>query len=63
MKELEFNLHEEVFFFMYNLSQPRSEPYKMTAQERKFHIYRFIEQKEKEHEAIEAERNKAKSRR
>jgi len=43
---------------MYHLHQQISEFYKMTIYERKWHIYRFIEQKEKENEAIEKERNK-----
>jgi len=56
-------LQEELFFFMYHLRQQRSEFYRMPMPERKFQIYRFIEQKEKEKEAIEAEQRKAKSRR
>ena len=38
-------------------------PAKMPMPERKFQIHRFIEQKEKEKEAIEAEQRKAKQKR
>lgn len=51
---------EELFFFMYHMRQSRSNFMSLPINERKWLIERFIKQKEKENEAIEAARKKAK---
>ena len=54
---------EEMFFFMYHMRQCRDEFLSLPINERKWMIDRFIRQKEKENEAMEAARKKAKARR
>ena len=54
---------EEMFFFMYHLRQSREEFLSLPINERKWMIDRFIKQKEKENEAMETARRKAKTRR
>jgi hypothetical protein len=54
---------EEMFFFMYHMRQSRDEFLSLPINERKWMIDRFIKQKEKENEAMEAARKKAKARR
>ena len=56
------NLMEEVFFFIYHLHMDRDTALRLPINERKWMIERFIQQKQKENEAMEAERRKAKSR-
>lgn len=51
---------EELFFFMYHMRQSRENFMSLPINERKWLIDRFIEQKEKENEAMEAARKKAK---
>lgn len=51
---------EEVFFFQYHLHMGRFECMSMPVYERKWLIRRFIEQKEKENEAMEAAKKKKK---
>ena len=53
---------EEFFFFMYHMKQSRENFMTLPINERKWLIDRFIQQKEKENEAMEAARRKAKSR-
>ncbi len=55
------NLMEEIFFFQYHLhlDKPTCMSYEIT--ERKWLIERFIQQKNKENEQMEAERRKAKA--
>jgi hypothetical protein len=53
---------EEVFFFVYHLHMGRDDALRLPINERKWMIERFIQQKQKENEAVEAERRKAKSR-
>jgi len=55
-------LAEEIFFFQYHMHMPRRESMGMPINERKWMIQRFIDQKQKENDAMEAERRKAKSR-
>lgn len=57
------NLMEEMFFFMYHLRQSRDNFLSLPINERKWMIERFIKQKDKENEAMESARKKAKSRR
>jgi hypothetical protein len=47
---------EEEFFFMYHLHMPPSETLMMPVNERKWYVHRFIQQKEKENEAMEKAR-------
>lgn len=47
---------EEQFFFQYHLHMPKSESMSLPIHERKWLIQRFIQQKQKENEAL----NKAK---
>lgn len=54
---------EEMFFFMYHLRQTRASFLSLPINERKWIIERFIKQKDKENEAMESARRKAKSRR
>lgn len=54
---------EEMFFFMYHLRQSRAAFLALPINERKWMIERFIKQKDKENEAMESARKKAKSRR
>lgn len=58
-------LAEEIFFFQYHLRLAMSGSMSLPINLRKWMIERFIEQKEKENEAMEASRRKsqAKSRR
>lgn len=51
---------EELFFFMYHMKQSRENFMSLPINERKWLIDRFIQQKEKENEAIESARRKAK---
>ncbi len=44
---------EEVFFFQYHMHMDRTESMSMPVFERKWLIHRFIEQKQKENEAME----------
>jgi hypothetical protein len=53
---------EELFFFMYHMRQSRENFMILPINERKWLIDRFIQQKEKENEAMEAARKKAKVR-
>lgn len=55
------NLAEEVFFFQYHLHQDRSTTLSMPINERKWMIERFIQQKNRESEAMEAARRASKS--
>jgi hypothetical protein len=52
---------EELFFFMYHMRQSRANFMSLPINERKWLIDRFIKQKEKENEAMESARRKAKS--
>ena len=49
---------EEIFFFQYHLRMNRDQCMGMLVHERKWMIQRFVEQKEKESEAMEKARNK-----
>lgn len=51
---------EETFFFMYHLNLARESFMSLPINERKWLIERFIQQKEKENEALEAAKRKAK---
>ena len=51
---------DEVFFFMYHLHMPPGQSMALPVYERKWLVNRFIEQKEKEHQAIEAAKKKGK---
>lgn len=51
---------EEIFFFQYHMRMQRSEALQIPINERKWMIERFLQQKEKENEAMEAARRKAK---
>jgi hypothetical protein len=53
---------EELFFFMYHMRQSRENFMTLPINERKWLIDRFIQQKEKENEAMESARKKAKAR-
>jgi len=52
---------EEIFFFQYHLHLSRDDCMVMPINERKWMIERFIKQKQRENEAMEAARRKAKS--
>jgi hypothetical protein len=52
------NLAEEVFFFLYHMRQSMTETLKLPIIMRKWLINKFLEQKEKEHQHMEAERRK-----
>jgi hypothetical protein len=54
------NLMEEVFFFTYHLHQDRDTTLQMPINERKWMIERFILQKNRENDAMEAARKKTK---
>jgi len=54
---------EEMFFFIYHLRQSRENFLALPINERKWIISRFIQQKERENEAMEAARKKAKTKR
>lgn len=58
--ELWEKLEEEIFFFMYHMQQERSKILQMPINSRKWIIQRFIQQKEKENDAMEAARRKSK---
>lgn len=58
--ELWEKLEEEIFFFMYHMRQERSKVLQMPINSRKWIIQRFIQQKEKENEAMDAARRKSK---
>jgi len=51
---------EEIFFFQYHLHQSREATLRLPINERKWIIERFILQKSKENEAMEAARKKSK---
>jgi hypothetical protein len=51
-------LMEEQFFFKYNLKCSRDEFLSYPINERKWMIHRFLQQKDKEHEAMEKARKK-----
>lgn len=55
------NLAEEIFFFQYHMKLPMHNSMSLPIKFRKWMIDRYIQQKEKEHEAMEAARKKAKS--
>ena len=55
------NLMEEIFFFQYHLHLDKYACMSYPIIERKWLIERFIQQKNKENEQIEAERRKAKA--
>lgn len=55
------NWAEEIFFYMYQLHQPYSEILKMPLILKRWLIERWVNQKEKEHEASEAAARKARS--
>jgi hypothetical protein len=52
---------EEMFFFMYHMRQSREDFLSLPINERKWMIDRFITQKERENEAMESARKKARS--
>jgi hypothetical protein len=52
-------LAEEIFFFQYHMHLPMAASMTLPINLRKWMIERYIEQKEKEHEAMEAQRRKA----
>jgi len=52
-----------MFFFMYHLQQDIVKTLNMPVNVRQWMVQRFIEQKEKENQAIESERRKASSKR
>jgi hypothetical protein len=52
------NLVEEIFFYTYHLRQDRETTLRMPINERKWTIERFIQQKNRENEAMEAARKK-----
>lgn len=56
-------LAEEIFFFQYHLRLDMSGSMSLPINLRKWMIERFIEQKESENKAMEAEQRKAKARR
>jgi hypothetical protein len=51
---------EEMFFFQYHMHMSRYDSMTLPVYERKWMIHRFITQKEKENEAMEKARKKAK---
>ena len=51
---------EEKFFFIYHLHREMEEIMSLPINERKWLIERFVKQKEKENEAVEAAKRKAK---
>jgi hypothetical protein len=53
---------EEMFFFMYHMRQSRDNFLSLPINERKWMIDRFIKQKERESEAMESAKKKAKRR-
>jgi len=53
---------EEMFFFIYHLRQTRASFLTLPINERKWMIDRFIKQKDKENEAMDAAQRKAKGR-
>jgi hypothetical protein len=55
---LKENLLEEKFFFMYQLQQPPKVSMELPIHERKWYIERYLLQKEKENEAMEAAKRK-----
>lgn len=54
-------LAEEIFFFQYHVQLPMSGSMSLPINLRKWMIERFVDQKEKENEAMEASRRKSKS--
>jgi hypothetical protein len=54
-------LAEEIFFYQYHLELPMSGSMTLPINLRKWMIERYIQQKEKENEAMEAARRKAQS--
>lgn len=52
-------LAEEIFFFQYHMHLPMSGSMSLPINLRKWMIERFIDQKEKENQAMEAARRKA----
>jgi hypothetical protein len=56
---LKENLFEEKFFFLYQLQQPPQVSMEIPIYERKRYIERYLLQKEKENEAMEAAKRKA----
>lgn len=55
------NLAEEIFFYQYHMNLPMAGSMSLPINLRKWMIERFIEQKEKENQAMEAARRKAQS--
>lgn len=53
-------LMEEKFFFLYHMRLPPGLAMGLRINERKWYIHKFIQQKERENAAMEAERRKAK---
>ena len=51
---------EETFFFMYHFRRSRKDVMGMPINERKWLIERYIQQKERENEALESAKRKAK---
>lgn len=51
---------EDIFFFQYHLKMDRETCLRIPVNERKWLTQRFINQKNSEHEAFEAERRKGK---
>jgi hypothetical protein len=51
---------EETWFFMYHLNRSRKDVMQMPINERKWLVERFIQQKERENEPLEAAKRKAK---
>lgn len=54
------SLMEEKFFFIYHLHREVDEVMRMPINERKWYIERFVVQKQKEHDAMESAKRKAK---
>lgn len=51
---------EELFFFMYHMRQSRDNFMSLPINQRRWLIDRFVKQKEKENQAMEAAKRKAK---
>lgn len=60
MMSLRMNLWDEIFFLVYHLRISIYEAINLSVYHRKWFIEKFIDQKEKEHKAMERERRKNK---
>jgi hypothetical protein len=56
---LKKNLYEEIFFFQYHMHLPMAGSMSLPIELRRWMIERFIEQKEKENQAMESARRKS----